>query len=110
MYCSHCGKEIKDTSIYCPYCNESTQVNGDKKANIGLKVLSFLMPSLGAIFYLCFEADTPTRSKQCGRCALYGFFFYLVLLFFGIIIIKGLIRNFINQLLEQIAALFSYLQ
>ena len=31
MYCYHCGKEIPDDSIYCPYCGSEQKHGGTEQ-------------------------------------------------------------------------------
>ncbi len=88
MYCYNCGKEIDNSSKYCPYCNSPIGMNPNREANLGLKILSFIFPFLGLIFYLCFDMDTPIRSKQCGKCALAGFLFMIIVIIILYIIVK----------------------
>ena len=104
MYCNNCGKEIKDSQNYCPYCNSPIRGNPNRGASFGLKVLSFIFPLLGIVLYLCFDMDSPIRSKQCGKCALAGIIVKVLLitiLYFGAKITifemtKELLKSVIN--------------
>lgn len=98
MYCHNCGKEIGDSVSCCPYCNVPIGINQNREANIGLKLLSFVFPALGLIFYLCFDMDTPIRSKQCGKCALAGLIVKILL----ILIFNYFTKLAISQMLSDL--------
>ncbi len=53
MYCKHCGKEIDDKAIVCPYCGVQVgQISAPPKTNtlaiIGF-IFAFIMPLVGLI-------------------------------------------------------------
>ena len=77
-YCSKCGKELIDEAIVCPGCGcavvkpEATpEVNleGDK-VNVGLCVVSALIPLVGLIYWIVKHKEAPKAAKACGITAL----------------------------------------
>ena len=88
-YCSHCGKEIVDEAVVCPGCG--CGVAGGVKANpatdvpnMGLNIISFLIPIVGLILYILYHENAPTKAKEIGKWALIGFVLEIVLFMFGL--------------------------
>lgn len=42
----------------------------EEKANVGLAILSFIIPIVGLILYLTKKDSQPKTAKACGKCAL----------------------------------------
>ena len=42
----------------------------EEKANIGLAILSYLIPIVGLVLYLTQKAEKPKTAKACGKAAL----------------------------------------
>lgn len=82
-YCSQCGNPLADNDRFCGVCGNSTEHTeykstepskkvGEKEehANVGLKVISFLIPIVGLILYLVWMDEHKTKAKECGKMAL----------------------------------------
>ena len=39
MYCGQCGKEIKDSSVFCPYCGNKAQIENAEQIECIGKIL-----------------------------------------------------------------------
>lgn len=84
MYCQHCGQEVREDAVVCIHCGCSVNTANqspkeeDKKDKL-LAEVSFLIPIVGLIIYCSDKDEKPIRAKYCGRFALYGFIFTLVL-------------------------------
>ncbi|OBQ56149.1 hypothetical protein JJL45_04930 [Tamlana sp. s12] len=48
------------------------QNNSKDELNIFLKIISFLMPIVGAILYFVHKSDSPNKSKAACHAALWG--------------------------------------
>ena len=84
MRCEKCGKEIPDNSQFCLNCgsplSNSVTDNENKdvkrkvniKSNLGLMILSCLVPFLGLWFFGTYWKDDPEAAKLSGLAALVG--------------------------------------
>ena len=73
-YCSHCGKEIMDEAVVCPYCGCATESKAsvtDEPDKV-LNVISFLLPILGAIMYVIYHEKEPKKAAAVAKWTLYG--------------------------------------
>lgn len=79
-YCSHCGKEIVDEAVMCPYCGCAVESNPavNDKPNTGLNIISFLLPIVGAIMYFIYHEKEPKKAAAIGKWALYGLGFTVI--------------------------------
>lgn len=50
----------------------------EEKANVGLAILSFIIPLVGLILFLTKKNDKPKTAKACGICALVSFLLGIV--------------------------------
>lgn len=71
-FCNHCGKELRDEAVLCPYCGCSVGTKEPDIPNTGLNVLAFLFPIVGLILYLVFHDKTPNKANTIGKFALIG--------------------------------------
>ena len=76
-FCSKCGKEIIEEAVVCPHCGcavASSTVsnigNSADEVNIGLCVLSALIPLFGIIYWAVNAKTSPQKAKACGITAL----------------------------------------
>ena len=69
MICKNCGKEIADNAIACPHCGVAAKVAEDK-VNIGLAILSFLIPLVGIILWIVKAKETPKAARTYGLVAI----------------------------------------
>ena len=51
----------------------------EEKANIGLAILSYLIPIVGLVLYLTQQAEKPKTAKACGKAALASVIINMVL-------------------------------
>lgn len=76
MYCSKCGQQIGEMSVFCNNCgyqvgNTTNQIND--APNKGFAIIGFFIPLVGLILYLIFEGKQPLKAKSAGKGALIGF-------------------------------------
>ena len=84
-FCSHCGKEVMDDAVICMNCGcqvgdtMSSQTNG---SNVGLVVLSVLIPIVGIILAIVNWKKAPKLAKSCLTAALitWGVEFFITIL------------------------------
>ena len=73
-FCSKCGKELVDDAIICTGCGcavvkpETNPV--EDKVNVGLCVLSAIIPLVGLIYWIVKHKEAPKTAKACGITAL----------------------------------------
>lgn len=96
MICNRCGKKVDNNSKFCPNCgqevtasnsnnvNNSEISNGNmnndsKKVNVGLVIVSFLIPLVGLILFIVKKDNDKKNAKACGISALIGFILGIVL-------------------------------
>lgn len=95
MYCHQCGKEIPDSSTFCPYCGvalnsmsnqyqtnqqSNTQYNGEKdEPNIGFAILSFFVPIAGIVLYFVWRNEFPKKAKSCLKGFVGSIVLYVVI-------------------------------
>lgn len=81
MYCRHCGKEIDNKVVQCPYCNtvvtpEPPEVKYEESTAIGDSgsnwwgVLGCCLPIVGLILYIVWKEEKPRNAKKAGIGAL----------------------------------------
>ena len=82
MYCSSCGKEIPESTNFCPHCGASQtapvakpipSADDEDKASIILIIISFLFPIVGWILYFVKKEDMPNAAKKYAYWAWGGF-------------------------------------
>lgn len=78
-YCSHCGKEIANEAVVCPYCGCSVNAAADDTPSTGLNILAFLFPLIGLILFCVYNGNSPAKAKAIGKWALIGFIVEIVL-------------------------------
>jgi hypothetical protein len=90
MYCQNCGNKINDNEDICLNCGVMVRKNNsyidEDKPNIGLNILSFLIPLVGLILFVVFNNESPVKAKSCGKFALIGFCIPFVFLIISFII------------------------
>lgn len=81
MFCPNCENQVNENSDVCLHCgkmlrNSKINHNDQKKvdkSNIGLNIVSFIIPIVGLILYLTLKKETPIKAKNCGKFTLFGF-------------------------------------
>lgn len=70
MFCSKCGAQIPDNSVWCPKCGQATQsssstpVKSLDEPSILLNIISFLCPLAGWIIYFVQRGENQTRLRH----------------------------------------------
>lgn len=77
MFCSKCGKEVRDEAVICPYCGCAIQKQ-DTNSAIGYGIIGFLIPIVGLTLFIIYKDNYPKRSKTAGIGAIIGFALGLV--------------------------------
>lgn len=77
-FCQRCGKEIMEEAIICPNCGCGTGVknsftNSEDEINVGLCIVSALIPLFGFIYWGIKSKETPRKAKACGITAIVAF-------------------------------------
>lgn len=85
-YCRHCGKELLDEAVICFGCGCATgvpntilQQQEDDPINIGLCILSALIPLFGFIYWPLTYKTRPRTARACGIVAIAAFALYWVI-------------------------------
>ena len=69
-FCSHCGKEVMEKAVICPNCGCSIQDAEENSVNVGLVVLSILIPLAGIILAIVYAHKAPKASKAYLKAAI----------------------------------------
>ena len=82
-FCTNCGNQIADDAAFCPSCGASATNNAAPttttyaaapavadEVNIGLCVVSALIPLFGIIYWALKYKETPKKAKACGITAI----------------------------------------
>lgn len=115
MYCTKCGKEIRNDASFCPYCGnkviqpyqnnypsyqnyqnyQSYQTPRSNPADTGSMawgVLGFFLPVVGFILWLVWKDERPLDAKVAGKGALISVIIQvgISVLFFVLFVILGI--------------------
>ena len=116
MTCKWCNSEVQENAKFCTNCggslvdssaetninqnsnvqNQSTTNVSNEKANIGLVILSFLIPLAGLIIFLVKKDDDKKTAKTSGIAALISFGISFVFTIIMVIIITFSIGKSVN--------------
>ena len=110
MNCKWCGKEVDQTSKFCPNCgreilnsmdqnmsgikeekldnlvqegqriNQENINNAQEKVNVWFAILSYFVPIAGLIIFLVKKDKEPKTAKASGICALVSFIINIILI------------------------------
>lgn len=88
-FCSKCGKELCDEAIVCTNCgcaveNNKSKASADDKVDVGLCVLSALLPIYGIIYWPLKHKETPKKAQACGCTAIVAWIIYMAF-FYGVL-------------------------
>lgn len=89
MYCKYCGFKMKEGDTFCTNCGTKNnsdnndnrnyyQPETEDKANVGLVILSVLIPLVGFILFLSTKDANPKSAKSYGKGALISFIIRIV--------------------------------
>ena len=80
MFCSGCGKEIKNDDTFCPYCGlrfynrnmipQNAGVMPNDSPSLLFAFIGFLFPLIGLILFLIYEGKSPKKAKSAGKGAI----------------------------------------
>ena len=92
-YCTKCGKELIDEAVVCPGCGcavvapnsghqgmpqyQNYQTEQYDKPNVGLCILSALIPLFGFIYWPVKHTESPKKAQACGITAITAFIIYM---------------------------------
>lgn len=81
MKCNHCNADIEPGAQFCPSCgNKVGNTNVDmEKLSFGMKILSFLIPIVGLIYYFMKKSEAPQKAKEALQYALAGIVLTIIL-------------------------------
>ncbi len=117
MLCNKCGKEVDQNSRFCPNCggeisnvnnvgninnNSNEQINKEGKVNVGLAILSFIIPIAGLIIFLVKKDSDKKNAKACGICALVSFVLGIIISIITVVLTFNLFSDFGNKVTENI--------
>ncbi|MBQ4111145.1 MAG: zinc ribbon domain-containing protein [Clostridia bacterium] len=105
-YCSKCGNELIDEAIVCTNCGCGVNPHRTAKADIpekdeadvGLIILSAIVPIIGFILWALKYKDTPNAARTYGTAALIVCGVWIVIyVFISVLVsstVSGLIEGF----------------
>lgn len=66
MKCNHCNAELAPGAQFCPVCgkNVSNTSVSEESLSWGMKILSFLLPIVGIIYYFVKKTEAPKKAKD----------------------------------------------
>ena len=86
MYCSKCGKEISDDSVFCQHCGcpikSKIIKNSDDKPLAILNAVGFFVPLAGLIMNRIIRKSKPLRAQLIGAFSLAGLVLQILLVVF----------------------------
>ena len=72
-YCNTCGYELVDEAIVCTKCGcavAQPKINLEDKPDVGLCILSALIPLVGIIYWPVKHKESPKKANACGITAI----------------------------------------
>lgn len=75
-YCKHCGKEVAENTITCPYCGTSQAAAQNAapapvdNGGFGWGLLGCCIPIVGLVLFLVWKDTKPKTAKAAGIGAL----------------------------------------
>ncbi len=96
--CQNCGQQLADQAVICPKCGCSAQpmnysgqqVSGEDKVDVGLVILSVLIPLFGIIYWLVEKNNRPKCAPACAKAAIISW-----VVMFVLIILIGVLSGFV---------------
>lgn len=75
MKCSHCNADIASGAQFCPVCGKQVDNTffNNEGLSWGMKILSFIIPIVGVIYYFMKKSETPKKAKDALLFGLAGF-------------------------------------
>ena len=78
MYCSHCGAQLQDGTVYCPVCGTKCDVSVhhnqvlNDEPHILVNILCFFIPVLALFLFLVWLNTFPKKSKEAAKWGITG--------------------------------------
>ncbi len=75
MKCNHCNADIAPGTQFCPVCgkNVSNTSVDNEGLSWGMKILSFIIPIVGVVYYFVKKSESPKKAKDALMFGLAGF-------------------------------------
>lgn len=73
---------------------------------VGWGILSFLIPLVGLILFLCWKNEKPHTAKVCGICALVGFCLNFVVTMVSILVMGSALAGQLALVLVNTAMIY----
>ena len=106
-YCTKCGNELIDEAVVCTKCgcyaqsvSSAKNISGEPQkdeADIGLIVLSALIPLIGLVLWAIKNNDSPIAAKKYGLTALIAVGVEIVLGLFAVLSFAGMVGGFMGS-------------
>lgn len=105
-YCSTCGEEINENAVVCIKCGCSIppqhtanhSIPMKDEAEVGLIILSALIPIIGLILWALKNKDSPNAAKSYGVAALIVFGIWIAIYIFVAILVSSTVSGFLNSI------------
>lgn len=118
QFCMYCGQKLTQDSNnnvninnnmnnsiennqYSNNYNQIQSLEPEKKANIGLAILSWFIPLVGLILFIVKREKDPKTAKVSGICALISFILSIVMIIVVTLITSSIINNILNMTKEE---------
>ena len=87
MFCQKCGNEVIEDAVVCPSCGcainkaePPVDLTGKDKLNIGLLILSIVIPIVGVILWPVKHKTEPKSAKIYGIAGIAAWICYMLFL------------------------------
>lgn len=97
-FCTKCGHELMDEAVICTKCGCSVSSNAvpqtdskEDKPDVGLCVLSALIPLFGMIYWPVCHSKTPIKARYCGITSIVSW--AVCILIYGISALITILAN-----------------
>lgn len=107
LYCANCGRKLNDdaSNLEQNVFNQSEGMNNIsqsnvEKVNVGLVILSFIIPLIGLILFLVKKKEKPRTAKACGICALVSFILNIIVVVLFFVLVFSASGRLIYDLFE----------
>lgn len=104
-YCSHCGNEVIEQAVVCTKCGcriqntaENTFSPQKDEADVGLLVISVIVPIVGFILWALKQKETPQAAKKYGMAALIVCGAYVALYVLVMILISSTVSGIMSSI------------
>ncbi len=112
MFCPGCGKEIKNSDSFCPYCGlrfynrnmipQNAGVMPNDSPSLLFAFIGFLFPLVGLILFLVYESKSPQKAKSAGKGAITNVIIKVIFIVIYLVFIAGIFGSFLAPLKEEL--------